>query len=50
MLQIWLIMSVNWTRQLVEEFGSSTVDQLIYLMANLHFIEVKFIKHIESWV
>ena len=30
-------MSVNGIRQLVEEFGSSTVDQLIYLMANTNF-------------
>ena len=39
MIQIWLIMSVNGMRQVVEEFGSSTVDQSICLMADIKFAQ-----------
>ena len=38
------MMSVNGIRQLVEEFGSSTVDQVICLMANTRFGQSAFLK------
>ena len=37
-------MSVNGTRQVVEEFGSSTVDQSICLMADIKLAQFALMK------
>ena len=43
-LQIWLIMSVNGMRQVVEEVGSSTVDPSICLMADIKLGQFALLK------